>query len=199
MTRSNPREHGFTLLETLVALAILGVVMAAVYAVIGSGLRTAHRDEDRLLLGLVAQNLLTRSQLDLDPSQGAITGDIEGGLRWRIESQPYPVPKDLLPEAPPQAEQSAFGSQAQDDSGASGTDQRADGNSRFGEQSAASDQTAANGADPNQSQSNVEEPQQEPREPLKLRLIRVFVEKGDQQFALGTLAVEPPRGRNETR
>jgi hypothetical protein len=34
---------------------------------------------------------------------------------------------------------------------------------------------------------------------LRLRLIRVLVEKGDQQFALSTLAVEPPRRANETR
>lgn len=198
MTRSKPGEHGFTLLEALVALAILGVVMSAVYAVIGSGLRTAHRDEDRLLLGLVAQNLLTRSQLDLNPAQGTITGDIEGGLRWRIDSEPYPVPKNLLPEAPRRAEQSAFGSAARDDGEASGGS-RATGDSPFGEESAASDRTAANAAETGQSQSNLEEPQREAREPLRLRLIRVLVEKGDQQFALATLAVEPPRGQNERR
>ena len=58
---------GFTLLETLVALAILGIVLTAVYGVFGSGLRTAQRDEDRLLLALVARNLLARSALDLYP------------------------------------------------------------------------------------------------------------------------------------
>ena len=94
-------DDGFTLLETLVALAILGVVMSTVYGVIGSGLRSAHRDEDRLLLGLVAQNLLVRSRLDLDPAGGSLSGDIGGGLRWRIESEPYEVPEDILPEAPP--------------------------------------------------------------------------------------------------
>ncbi len=98
--QSEHKEAGFTLLETLVALAILGVVMSTVYGLIGSGLRSAHRDEDRLLLGLVAQNLLARSQLDLDPAGGTLSGDIGGGLRWRIESQPYQVPEDILPEAP---------------------------------------------------------------------------------------------------
>ena len=82
------------------ALAILGVVMATVFGVIGSGLRSAHRDEDRLLLGLVAQNLLVRSQLDLNPIEGTRSGDIDGGLRWRIESEPYVLPKDILPERP---------------------------------------------------------------------------------------------------
>ena len=49
MRRRGRAEAGFTLLETLVALAILGVVMSSVYAVIGSGLRSAHRDEDHRL------------------------------------------------------------------------------------------------------------------------------------------------------
>ena len=92
---------GFTLLETLVALAILGVVMATVFGVIGSGLRSAHRDEDRLLLGLVAAEPAgaqpSRSQPDRRDQR---SGDIGGGLRWRIESEPYVLPKDILPERP---------------------------------------------------------------------------------------------------
>lgn len=198
MIRAKGSERGFTLLETLVALAILGVIMTTVYAVIGSGLRTAHRDEDRLLLGLVAQNLLTRSQLDLDPSQGAITGDIQGGLRWRIESEPYAVPQGLLPEAPPQAEQSPLGSRepgATEDAAAA----QSSDTSSFGEQSATSDRMEQQPAETGQSQSDTGEAPQEPREPTRLRLIRVLVEKGDQQFALSTLAIEPPRGRNQTR
>ena len=100
------RAAGFTLLETLVALAILGVVMATVFGVIGSGLRSAHRDEDRLLLGLVAENLLVRSHLDLNPIEGTRSGDIGGGLRWRIESEPYVLPKDILPERPTASDES---------------------------------------------------------------------------------------------
>lgn len=94
-------QAGFTLIETLVALAILGVVLSAVYGVFGSGLRAASRDEDRLLLALVAQNLLARSRLDLFPADGAaLSGDIGGGLRWRIDGEPYALPENLLPEAP---------------------------------------------------------------------------------------------------
>ena len=199
-------ERGFTLLETLVALAILGVIMATVYAVIGNGLRTAHRDEDRLLLGLIAQNLLTRSQLDLNPAQGAIAGDIQGGLRWRIESEPYPVPANLLPEAPRPSEQSTFGSPGPGDAEDAGMGRRGeassfgqDSNSSFGEDAKASAPGAQDSTESGLSQSESTQTQQEPRPPLRLRLIRVLVEKGDQQFALSTLAVEPPRGQNATR
>ncbi|MGD9508255.1 MAG: hypothetical protein AB7I59_06820 [Geminicoccaceae bacterium] len=172
----------------------------------GNGLRTAHRDEDRLLLGLVAQNLLTRSQLDLKPTEGAITGDIEGGLRWRIESQPYPVPQDLLPEAPVQAQEPAFASRDPSATEGSANSRSADrssfgdGSSSFGDRSTTTaDTMEQQPAETSSSPSNTTEAQQEPREPVRLRLIRVLVEKGDQQFALSTLAVEPPRGRNGTR
>jgi type II secretion system protein I len=101
----SPRAAGFTLIETLVALAILGVVLTTVFGIFGGALRAAHRDEDRLLLALVAENLLARSRLDLFPAEGAFSGDIGGGLRWRIEGEPYALPENLLPEASPEAEQ----------------------------------------------------------------------------------------------
>ena len=71
--------------------------MTTVFGIFGSGLRSAHRDEDRLLLGLVAQNLLERSRLDLNPLGGPHSGDIGGGLRWQIDSEPYVVPDNILP------------------------------------------------------------------------------------------------------
>ena len=206
-------KAGFTLLETLVALAILGVVMATVFGVFGSGLRAAHRDEDRLLLGLVAQNLLVRSRLDLNPSGGALSGDIGGGLRWRIESEPYEIPKDILPEKP-KAEDDATasflkdgkGADERDEGGSAGPatrDTRADRAERpaFGD--------TATGMDGGAPTSNAEtagalreggqqEPAQ-PREPLRLRLVKVIVEKGDQRFELSGLAAEPRRERNPAR
>ncbi len=130
MIGSRRGDGGFTLLETLVALAILGVVMSTVYAVIGSGLRIAHRDEDRLLLAMVAQNLLARSHYDLNPSAGALSGDIGGGLRWRIESEPYAVPQDILPEAPP-AFEDAGTLDGGGETGAGGVGDRAGGTGGF--------------------------------------------------------------------
>ena len=83
---------GFTLIETLVALVVLSIVLSPVYAIMGGGLRQAKRDEDRLLLAMVAENLLARARLDLYPARGAITGEIAGGVRWSIDSVPYRVP-----------------------------------------------------------------------------------------------------------
>lgn len=196
-------DRGFTLLETLVALAILGVVMSTVYAVIGSGLRSAHRDEDRLLLGLVAQNLLARSQFDLNPSEGSLSGDIDGGLRWRIESEPWEVPEDILPEPPTGLDEPLLpppdgeGDATATAEGALGT--RA-ANTSQRERTGPGDGEAVGGLSRQEETStNAGLPdRQAAREPLRLRRVRVVVEKGDQRFELSTLAMEAPRERSLT-
>ena len=175
---------GFTLLETLVALAILGVVMTTVYGVISGGLRAAHRDEDRLLLGLVAQNLLARSRLDLDPANGALRGDIDGGLRWTISGQPYQLPDDILPEAPP-ADAAGLGSSRDERSSRSAAESftRATQRTRAGADGSALGE---------EGRADTESPQRR-REPLRMRMITVVVEKGDQRVELSTLAWDRAR------
>jgi type II secretion system protein I len=186
---------GFTLLETLVALALLGIVLTTVFGLIGSGLRAAHRDEDRLLLALVAQNLLARSRLDLTPTgDGPLSGDIGGGLRWRIDSQPYEPPENILPEAPPpQPGLSRLGEDGPDEEiGASAMAEREGagfGRDAGAEAGAESDATDGDLAGPGEREREQE------REQVRLRLVRVTVEKGEQRFELTSLAAEPRRER----
>lgn len=185
-------EAGFTLLETLVALAILGIVMSTVYGLIGSGLRSAHRDEDRLLLALVAQNLLARSHYDLNPRRGELSGDIGGGLRWRIASVPYAVPDDILPEPttdpdtlqlPPAEGETATDSAAEGFGGGSDAGGFEDGR-------ADSEEGATEDGDRDSARGQSD--QQPRRPPVQLRLVTVVVEKGDQRYQLSTLAMDPP-------
>ena len=224
--RRRPAAAGFTLLETLVALAILGIVLTTVFAVIGSGLRAAHRDEDRLLLGLVAQNLLVRSRLDLTTADGPRSGDIGGGLVWRIESEPYAVPEDILPPPPdPDANRglgsrdgkgdatdttgdaepyggnsSSFGGDRTDrqQSESSGAGSSSFGSDRADRQQPDPGGAAGIGDRPGMGDSGTGEERRgrpEPKEEVRLRLVRVIVEKGGQRFELTGLATEPRRER----
>lgn len=196
MSQRCARDGGFTLIETLVALAIVGMVLTTVYGVFGSGLRAASRDEDRLLLALVAQNLMARSHFDLFPAEGALTGDIGGGLRWRIEGEPYALPEGLLPEAPAaEADDDAFGAE-RDDAGRgdtgfgrdAGADDAAGSDARNGEE------PAGLGEEPSLAEE-AEADQQQEREPVRLRLVQVTVEKGAERYELGGLVLEPRRDR----
>jgi general secretion pathway protein I len=187
-------EAGFTLLETLVALAILGIVMSTVYGLIGSGLRSAHRDEDRLLLALVAQNLLARSRYDLNPRRGELSGDIGGGLRWRIASVPYAVPDDILPEPTTDPDTLQLPPAEGETSTAAAADGFGGGSEAggFGDRRAAPQDGAAEDGDRDRDSAREQSEQRPRRPPVQLRLVTVVVEKGDQRYQLSTLAMDPP-------
>ena len=200
MSRCCARDGGFTLIETLVALAIVGMVLTTVYGVFGSGLRAASRDEDRLLLALVAQNLMARSHFDLFPAEGALTGDIGGGLRWRIEGEPYALPEGLLPEAPAaEADDDAFGAD-RDDAGRGDTGFRRDAGAddAAGSDARSGDDPAGLGEEPSLAEE-AEADQQQEREPVRLRLVQVTVEKGAERYQLGGLVLEPRSDRDRLR
>jgi type II secretion system protein I len=197
-------DAGFTLLETLVALAILGIVLTTVFGVIGSGLRAAHRDEDRLLLGLVAQNLLVRSRLDLTTDDGPRSGDIGGGLVWRIESEPYVPPDDILPPPPDPDADRGLRARDGEDGGmeTAGADRTEDaGSSTFnGDRAERQESELGDGAATTSDRPSLGDRDAGRggsggggRAEVKLRLVRVTVEKGGQRFELTGLAAEPRR------
>jgi prepilin-type N-terminal cleavage/methylation domain-containing protein len=82
-------ERGFTLLEVLVALAVLGSVLATVFGVFSSGLRSMSQGDDRLTLALIAESLLNRADLDLLRSQTEVTGSMPDGVSWRVTRRAY--------------------------------------------------------------------------------------------------------------
>lgn len=84
-------ERGFTLIEVLVALAVLGLVLTAVFRIYGTGTLAVGRGVDELRLALAAETVLARTRLDLDPRQGRAEGSIDG-IDWRMEARPMPLP-----------------------------------------------------------------------------------------------------------
>jgi prepilin-type N-terminal cleavage/methylation domain-containing protein len=86
-------ERGFTLVEVLVAMAVLGIVLGTVYRIYGSGMLAVTRNADELRLALVADALLERALLDLDPRRGELRGELAGGLEWRLSAAPLELPR----------------------------------------------------------------------------------------------------------
>lgn len=91
------RRCGFTLLEVLVALAILAIAMAALIRVASDSARTQLILQERTLAGWVAENVIAELQLEGRwPDAGsrfngeAVMADRD--WRWTVEVQATPEP-----------------------------------------------------------------------------------------------------------
>ena len=81
---SNNRSRGFTLVEVLVALAIVSIGMLAVFKVIGDTAHNVSYLRDRSFAAWIADNRITEIRLSGEmPSVDEIRGDLEfAGRRW---------------------------------------------------------------------------------------------------------------------
>lgn len=85
MGAEQPRQRGFTLLEVLIAVAIVGLGMIAVFAQLNQSLLSAAFLRERTLAHWVAVDRLTELRLAGEfPPVGERSDDIEfGPHRWR--------------------------------------------------------------------------------------------------------------------
>ena len=88
--------RGFTLLETLVALAILAIALAAAFRAMGVATRSAAELRDRTLAELVADNRLAelRASKSFPPTGGNEGEALQAGqrFRWREDVSATPNP-----------------------------------------------------------------------------------------------------------
>ncbi len=95
MKSADRRAAGFTLVEVLVALAVVGVALAAIAGVFSQGLmghETASGAEAALA---VAEEQLTLAGATLRP--GASSGTFDGRFNWRVTVSPYAGDKTADP------------------------------------------------------------------------------------------------------
>ena len=77
--------RGFTLLEVMVAVAVLAVVAAMVHATLQRHVSNARLLENRALAGWLADTTLAELQLQGVPVLGSYDDVVEqGGRRWRV-------------------------------------------------------------------------------------------------------------------
>ena len=88
------RRKGFTLVEVLVALAIISIALMAALRVAGAGANSVGELRSRLLAGWVAENLLAESRARGDwPAPGITRGtQRQGGIEFAWSEEVMTTP-----------------------------------------------------------------------------------------------------------
>ncbi len=94
---------GFTLLEVLIAFAVLSMTLIAAYQLLGTGLRGSERAERVNFALLAAESKLAEIGGSVPLRAGRSGGALGGGYRWRAEvrrrREPSAAPESALPVA----------------------------------------------------------------------------------------------------
>ncbi len=84
------RERGFTLLEVMIAVGVLGVAMLALLALHDSNLRSVIRGQELSTASELAQGVMTHAELERFPVLGTTAGNFESlfpgvypNFRWQ--------------------------------------------------------------------------------------------------------------------
>lgn len=91
----NRRHRGFTLVEVLVALAVLAIALAAILHTIGQAIDATTTLRDRSIALWVAQNRLAEHRMRRDwPAPDTTNGEAEiGGVKWFWREQVVTTPE----------------------------------------------------------------------------------------------------------
>jgi general secretion pathway protein I len=82
-------EAGFTLVEVVVALAILALSLAVLLNVISSGIRQTDSAKKMTQAGSLAQSLLSKLGTEMPIQEGLTSGEFAEGFRWRVRAERY--------------------------------------------------------------------------------------------------------------
>lgn len=82
--RARHGARGFTLVETLVALAIAGMVLGGFYSALSTGSLLNRRASDQAARVLLAATVLDRVGVDIPLRVGTVENGTEGALAWEL-------------------------------------------------------------------------------------------------------------------
>jgi general secretion pathway protein I len=91
-----PYEQGFSLLEVLVAFAILALSLGVLLQIFAGGARSAWTAEAYARAADVAESVMALAGTELPLAVGVHQGETHG-YRWTLEMLPYPTTELLAP------------------------------------------------------------------------------------------------------
>lgn len=83
------RCGGFSLVEVLVAFAVLALVVGTILNILGNSLRSVSVSGDYSRAVLLAQSKLDELSADELPEGDGLDGELGGRFRWHIQINPY--------------------------------------------------------------------------------------------------------------
>jgi general secretion pathway protein I len=87
------RQGGFSLLEMVVAVAILGISLGMLYQAAGGATRSISTTEDYTYGVTMAQSLLANYSV-VPPAGVSVRGSTEDDYHWEVKSEPVMGPND---------------------------------------------------------------------------------------------------------
>ena len=101
LSTQHSSSSGFTLLEVMVALTIMGVGLASVLEVFSTSIRLGAKASQRTQAAIYGQNVMDRIFAQDQLEDGELSGELANGYAWRVLVQEiYPDDDDdrLRPE-----------------------------------------------------------------------------------------------------
>ena len=89
-----PHQQGFSLLETLVALAVLAIALGVIYQIFGTSLRNMQYAKDYSYAQMLAESKLSELSKGIPVKEGAYGGDFNDKYSWQMDVAPLPVVSD---------------------------------------------------------------------------------------------------------
>jgi general secretion pathway protein I len=94
MNDARQGEGGFTLIEVLVSLTILGISLAVLLNVFSTGLDLAHATQAETTATSLAQSLLDQVGSLVPLREGDVSGQFDDQYTWQVRAEPYGIYED---------------------------------------------------------------------------------------------------------
>jgi general secretion pathway protein I len=83
------RDRGFTLVEVVVAIAILALMAGVIFRVNSDSIRNIHRADALAGASAMAQSLIAKVGTEIPLREGETRGQSGAGLQWRVQMKRY--------------------------------------------------------------------------------------------------------------